>query len=268
MLTYRTQFQTVDDVPKSFFQNQKSIYAYTERVIDGDTIRVRHIPSYNWIRRTPVPLEKRALSDCTLSIRIYGVDTPEIAKNKNQKSQAFGDEAKDFTTQRCLHKMMRITFLRKDQYHRAVCVVETVGGAWRRCCWPWSLPKDLSVALAQEGLAELYTGGSAEYFNNRELLERKISRAKNKKLGIWSLGDARVSAAEHKRNGNRGSVPVPAVATASSSSSSSRSARGGAQTATSKKPGRSSSNKQKTTSKENRGSTVMETVVTGLEFVA
>jgi len=82
--TYRTQFQTVDDVPKSFFQNQKSIYAYTERVIDGDTIRVRHIPSYNWIRQTPVPLEKRALSDCTLSIRIYGVDTPEIEKTRTK----------------------------------------------------------------------------------------------------------------------------------------------------------------------------------------
>jgi hypothetical protein len=130
------------------------------------------------------------------------------------------------------------------------------------------LPKDLSEALAQEGLAELYTGGSAEYYNNRELHERKISQAKNKKLGIWSLGDSRVSAAEHKRNGNRGSVPVPAVATALSGSSNSRSSRGGAQTATSKKSGRSSSNKQKTTSKENRGSTVSEIVVTGLDFLA
>jgi endonuclease YncB( thermonuclease family) len=147
-ILHTIQFQTVDDVPKAFFTKQKTIYAFTERVIDGDTVRVRHIPSYNWIRRTPSPLQKKALSDCTLSIRIYGVDTPEIAKNKNQRSQPYGEEAKDFTTAKTLHKMLRITFLRKDQYHRAVCVVETLG--WVR--WPWSLPRDLSAALAQEGL--------------------------------------------------------------------------------------------------------------------
>lgn len=150
----------MDDVPKKYFKENKIIYAFCERVIDGDTVRVRHIP-LGKIRATPKPLSKRALSDCTLSIRIYGVDTPETAKNKNQRSQAFGDEATDFTSNRTLHKMLRITFLRKDQYHRAVCVVETVNN-WCQC-WPWSPPRDLSVALAQQGLAELYTGGGAEY---------------------------------------------------------------------------------------------------------
>ena len=70
------QFLTVDDVPKEYFDNQRYIYAFVERVIDGDTIRVRHVPGYGYGRKVPQPLEKRGISGDTLSIRIYGVDTP------------------------------------------------------------------------------------------------------------------------------------------------------------------------------------------------
>jgi hypothetical protein len=34
------------------------------------------------------------------------LDTPEIAKNKNQRSQAYGEEAKDFATAKTLHKVL------------------------------------------------------------------------------------------------------------------------------------------------------------------
>lgn len=112
--------------------------------------------------------------------------------------------------------------------------------------------------------------------NNRELLERKIERAQRRKMGIWSLGESRVSAAEHKRNGggkakqkNSKYNSIPAVATSSSSHSSTR---GGGQKASSskKKQGKKqqSADTNNKAKKQNRGESVLETVVTGLEFVA
>lgn len=163
------QFQTVDDVPRNYFDTHQSIYALVERVIDGDTLRVRHIPGYRpwWFRsQTPQPLQKRGIADETLSIRIYGVDCPEIGKNKRETSQPFAEQAKDFTSDLVLHQMVKITFLRRDQYRRAVAVVETVPSSPSAlfCSWiPGRAPKDLSVELARRGLAELYTGGGAEY---------------------------------------------------------------------------------------------------------
>ena len=146
-----------------------SIYAFCERVIDGDTIRVRHIPTYGlrrWIPGTakaPQPLQQRGIADDTLIVRIYGVDCPEVAK-RGSPGQAFAQEAKDFTTNLLFHKMVKITFLRKDQYRRAIAVVQTVGNPLLGWIPIGNLrSRDISMELATAGLAELYTGGGAEY---------------------------------------------------------------------------------------------------------
>merc|ERR1712226_1774419 len=76
------QFYTVSDVPDSYFDNKRYIYGYVERIIDGDTIRVRHIPGYRLSRNIPEPLQKRGIVNETLSVRVYAVDTPETGKNK------------------------------------------------------------------------------------------------------------------------------------------------------------------------------------------
>ena len=197
---YFVQFQTVDDVPKSYFSQKRSIYAFVERVIDGDTIRVRHYPLYSIRRQKGEPLQKRGIADSTLSIRFYGIDCPEIAKNKSQKSQPYAEEAKELISQLVLHQMVKITFLRKDQYGRAICQVQTLPRFGSLLgCLPGLGAIDLSVELAHKGLAELYTGGNAEYFDKRDVLENEIKNAKRRKQGIWSLGAARVSAAEEKR---------------------------------------------------------------------
>lgn len=209
---FREQFGTVDDVPKDYFDHQRSIYAYVERVIDGDTIRVRHIPLYRFRWSQPQPLQQRGIAQDTLIVRIYGVDTPEVAK-QGKKGQPFADTAKEFTADLVLHKMVRITFLRKDQYRRAVAAVTTLGACGGYCAilLPVLKAKDVSLELASAGLAELYTGGGAEYFNNRDVLERRIARAKTQRKGIWSLSK-RVSAADYKRDkeGTAAAVPVAA----------------------------------------------------------
>lgn len=209
------QFLTVDDVPNDYFQERRYIYGFVERVIDGDTIRVRHVPGYGFGRKVPQPLEKRGISADTLSIRVYGVDTPETGKNKRKTSQPFGEEAAAFTTNLVFHKMVKITFLRKDQYKRAVAQVETVEEGLTASLLPGYGPKDLSIELAKHGLAELYTGGGAEYFGKKPELEQAIAQAKKERKGIWSLDD-RVSAAEYKRAEREGMIPIVSTSTSTS----------------------------------------------------
>ncbi len=161
------QFETVGMIPKSFFDRHISIYGYTERIIDGDTFRVRHIPACAMLLPTSRAKELSAASttkgrrggiaDSTLLVRLYGIDCPEVGKNKNQVTQPFGNDAKEFTSRMIAHQVVKITLLRKDQYGRAVAMVETV---------PPNIltsSKDLSIELARQGYAELYTGGGFEY---------------------------------------------------------------------------------------------------------
>ena len=171
-----------------------------ERVIDGDTIRIRHCKSRYFCGSQEDRKNQKRIYDSTLSIRLYGVDCPEIQKRSTDPpSQPFGDEAKQFTSNLVLGKQVRITLLRKDQYGRAVSKVETP----RPLILPFLKRKDVSVELVDRGLATIYTGGGAEYSGNKELLEKKLSIAKRKKIGIWSQGSEMVSPAEFKRQQKR-----------------------------------------------------------------
>jgi endonuclease YncB( thermonuclease family) len=188
-----SQFDTVNDIPKKSFAKQKVIYGIVERVIDGDTIRVRHCRT-RFHNPKPDPAVKR-IYDSTLSIRIYGVDAPELQKRKSDPpSQPFAQEATDIMSNLVMGQKVRIKLLRRDQYGRAVAKVQ----AGRHILPPFDR-LDVSVELAQQGLATLYTGGGAEYDGKRELLETKEAQAKKNKAGVWSQGDNMMSPAEFKR---------------------------------------------------------------------
>ena len=178
------------------------IYGRVEKIIDGDTIRVRHWPFY------PLSLGSGysgKLSESTMSIRIYGVDCPEVAHFGNPE-QPYAKEATDYTRSMVDGKIVRLKLLRKDQYQRAVAKVTTRGAL------PFT-KIDVSVQLAEQGLATLYTGGGAEYDDKRDVLEKKIALAKQRKRGMWKDGKKLETPAEYKRktkaNGNK---PAYAVA--------------------------------------------------------
>jgi endonuclease YncB( thermonuclease family) len=169
------RFETVGMIPKSYFHDHVSIYAFTERILDGDTIRVRHVPGYgllpNIVRAPAEPLPQRGgIADDTLIVRLYGIDCPEIAKQKNQTSQPFAIEAKQYTSSSIYHQMVKVTLIRKDQYGRAIAMVETLPpitagtGIVLANVASGLVSQDLSIELARNGLAELYTGGGAEYY--------------------------------------------------------------------------------------------------------
>lgn len=264
-----SQFDTVDDIPSQYFDNERVIYGFCERVIDGDTIRVRHVRGFgSGLVSVPRPLEQRGIAKVTLSIRIYGVDAPETGKNKRQTSMPFGEEAAQLMTDLVYHRMVKIRLLRKDQYHRAVCVVETVPtGFFGRLRGS----QDVSMVLAEAGLAELYTGGGAVYYDKRAALEAAIAKAQRKKLGIWSLPN-RQSAAEFKREqkqqvsenppnnkNKRSDAPILAVTGVQNTVAKQR---GGATATTATKHA-----PRVYTSSNNNKENLMDAVVTGLEFL-
>jgi endonuclease YncB( thermonuclease family) len=153
------QYQTVGDITDSSFQRNEVIYGRVEKIVDGDTFRVRHYPLY------PLSVGSRyhgKLSENTLSIRIYAVDCPETAKFGNN-AMPLADEATLYTSNLVNQRVVRIKLLRRDQYNRAVAKVQVRGFL------PF-IKKDVSVKLAEKGLCTLYTGGGAEYDVSTERL--------------------------------------------------------------------------------------------------
>ena len=197
------QYDTANDIPKSYFKDKNIIRGKVIKVIDGDTIRIRHTPLY--------PLSKgdkgcidRKLSECTISVRLYGVDAPETPKFGNE-GQPYAQEAKEYISKQVYDKNVKIKLLRKDQYSRVVGSVTI-----QKYKYVPFIKTDLSQGLAANGYASLYTGGGSEYNGNIDKLNRKIKKAQTKKRGIWSNGvDGFVDPATYKkdikarRNGKR-----------------------------------------------------------------
>jgi endonuclease YncB( thermonuclease family) len=197
------QFDTVNDIPNHYFKENKVIFGRVERVIDGDTVRVRHCRSRFFGCPKADPNAKR-IYDSTLSIRIYAVDCPELQKRKSDPpSQPFAEEATAVTSKLVLNQKVRIKLLSRDQYGRAVGKVQT-----ELQTFPPFTRKDVSMELARQGLATLYTGGGSQYDGKRDVLEQKIGHAKKKKLGMWSQGDNMMSPADFKRQQKQGKITV------------------------------------------------------------
>lgn len=185
-----TTYNTADDIPSSKIKQNSKIYGKVGKVIDGDTLRIRHLPLYPFVKSNDY---KGSHTEHTISIRIYGVDAPETAK-KGNPGMPFANEATEYTKDLLDQKIVSIKLLRKDQYNRIVGVVKTA--SFIPFC---GSNTDVSMGLAKGGLATLYTGGGAEYNGNREGLEKNIEYAKKKKKGIWSSDNVALPS-DYKRN--------------------------------------------------------------------
>lgn len=103
------------------------------KVIDGDTLKVS-LPCQN------------AVFCQNISVRVRGVDTPEL-RSKNPQGRQKAQEAKAFTIQFTQNKNLNLTHCARDKYFRLLCNVEADG-------------EDLSAALLNAGYAAPYDGGT------------------------------------------------------------------------------------------------------------
>jgi endonuclease YncB( thermonuclease family) len=160
------RYETASDIPEEAIENHQILYGYVEQVIDGDTIRFRHVPDYmlwqgNDIGLSSIVNSNTPIGNTTIVVRLYGVDAPETAKKKTETSQPFGEEATQFTKDFVFHKVVTIKLLRRDKYRRIVAEVSTFASTTSPGIF--SPPKDLSLELASRGLATIYTGKGSEY---------------------------------------------------------------------------------------------------------
>lgn len=126
----------------SNFESGKAFFAKVIGVKDGDTIEVLY-------------------SGESITIRLLDIDCPE-------KKQAFGNKAKQFTSQMCFNKEVKIATNGRDRYKRILATVYID----ERC---------LNEELLKEGLAWHYV----KYSKNKEYSHLEMSARQNRK-GLWN----------------------------------------------------------------------------------
>uniref|UniRef100_A0A7S3Q8J6 TNase-like domain-containing protein n=2 Tax=Chaetoceros debilis TaxID=122233 RepID=A0A7S3Q8J6_9STRA len=183
------QYNTAVDIPQEMFQNHASIYGRVERVADGDTFRIRHIPNYP-IQTTSE--YKGKLSEYTMPIRLYAIDCPEVGKNGNPSMPA-ADDAKEWTRALVNGKVVKVTLLQKDQYNRVLGEVTTTTSSAAA-----AIGTDLSIGLAHNGYATMYKGAGAEYDGHKDQIAREVQWAKDHRVGMWITENVQTPA-EYKR---------------------------------------------------------------------
>lgn len=183
------RYSNVMDIPRSSYG--KTMWGRAVRVSDGDTIRFLHQPT-PWHSGGLKKGQKS--SELALPVRICTIDTPETPKF-GKPGQPFGLEAKEALKALLEGKRIGMRIIQTDQYARAVAQI---------FCPPavplLGRPTMVDEFMLRKGLAEVYTGGGAVYGpKGKDAYLEMQENAKKDKLGIWSQGKQRESAAEYKR---------------------------------------------------------------------
>ena len=192
-------FETQDDIPRGYYKEHRSIYAEVVKVSDGDTYKLRHIPdSSSSSRGSPFV---GSMKDHTITLRVYGVDTPETAKF-GKAGQPYGDAATRFVEDTLLHRKVSVKLLTKDRYGRAVGSLR-----YRDATAPNGPELDMSEELLKRGLGVVYRQGGAEYDgpSQKERLNALEDGARRQRVGFWSLDEAsRELPSEYKKKTSGG----------------------------------------------------------------
>ncbi|MEC9490246.1 MAG: thermonuclease family protein [Halanaerobiales bacterium] len=134
-----------------YFDDQQAVEVYIERVIDGDTVET-------------------AAGD---SIRLLGVDTPEINWDNNSESEFYAEEAREFTFDNLEGQSVLLEYdqEREDQYGRILAYIYQDG-------------QNFNQRLLEAGYATLMIVEPNDKFEND--FKNAVSRARESRKGIWS----------------------------------------------------------------------------------
>ena len=136
------------------------------RVTDGDTIKVRD-----------GKVEK--------TIRLVGIDAPEISHKKREPSQPFGQAATKYLAGLVLNKTVEIKEYGQDRYGRTLGVIFLDG-------------KNVNLEMVKAGYAEVYRGTDAKGFDSAPYWKAK-GEARAARKGMWAQGDKYVSPREWRK---------------------------------------------------------------------
>ncbi|KAI5466278.1 Arp2/3 complex, 34 kd subunit p34-Arc-domain-containing protein [Mariannaea sp. PMI_226] len=166
-------------VRPNFFRS-RSLYGRVTSVGDGDGFHLFHTPGgravgWGWLRK--IPEKRKELRNRTISIRIAGIDAPELA-HFGRPAQPYADEAHKWLTKYILNRNVRAYMYKRDQYERIVATVYVRRFLFR---------KNVGLELIKRGLATTYEARSgAEFGGLKEVYEKAEAKAKRKRTGMWS----------------------------------------------------------------------------------
>ena len=123
------------------------------RVVDGDTIKVRSISGET-------------------TIRLVGIDAPEVSHKKREPGQPFSQQATKYLAGLVLNKTVDIKEYGHDRYGRILGVV-SLGG------------RNINLEMVEAGFAEVYRGDPAP---GQDLASywKAEEKAKAAKRGMWT----------------------------------------------------------------------------------
>jgi micrococcal nuclease len=133
------------------------------RVVDGDTFIVKH-------------------GDIKITIRLVGIDAPELSNNKRKDGQPFSRQSTKHLAGLVLNKTVEIKSYGPDRYGRTLGEVFLDG-------------KSVNLEMVKSGFAEVYRGTPAKG-QNMEPYWKAEEEAKASNRGMWVLGDEYVSPRE------------------------------------------------------------------------
>jgi micrococcal nuclease len=136
------------------------------RVLDGDTIKVRGASG-------------------EITIRLVGIDAPEVSHKKLEPGQLFSQQATKHLAGLVLNKTVDLKEYGRDRCARVLGVVSL--GA-----------KNINLEMLEAGFAEGYRGDLAPG-QDLALYWKAEEQAKAAKKGMWALGDKYVSQREWRR---------------------------------------------------------------------
>ncbi|HEV8513969.1 MAG TPA: thermonuclease family protein [Cyclobacteriaceae bacterium] len=120
------------------------------RVMDGDTVEVIH-------------------NGAPERVRLYGIDCPEIGHQAGEASQAFGQKAKEFTTEFCRGQEVKIETHDNDKYGRTIGVVTRVSDGLV-----------LNEELLKAGFAWHY-----KQYDKNDKWQQMEDEARQSRKGLW-----------------------------------------------------------------------------------
>ncbi|KAH6898391.1 hypothetical protein B0T10DRAFT_107067 [Thelonectria olida] len=163
------------------FFRKRSIYGRVTSVGDGDGFHMFHTPGgravgWGWLRR--IPEKRKELKDRTISIRIAGIDAPELP-HFGRPTQPYAEEALKWLSGYILNRNVRAYIYKRDQYDRVIATVYIRRFLFR---------KNVGLELVKAGLATTYEAKSgAEFGGLKKVYEKAEAKAKRKRKGMWSI---------------------------------------------------------------------------------